>query len=31
MADGSVQQFSTPRLRFVLGYTGTATNRLAMP
>jgi prepilin-type processing-associated H-X9-DG protein len=31
LADGSVQQFSTSRLRAALIYTDHATNRLAMP
>ena len=31
LADGSVQQFSAERLRAALGYTGVATNRLAVP
>lgn len=31
LADGSVQQFSAARLRDALGYTGVATNRLAIP
>ena len=31
LADGSVQQFSSSRLRQALEFTGVATNRLAMP
>jgi len=31
LADGSVQQFSTSRLRQAIEATGVATNRLAMP
>lgn len=31
LADGSVQSFTAPALREALGYTGAATNRLAMP
>ena len=31
MADGSVQAFSSARLREALANTGVATNRLAMP
>jgi len=31
LADGSVQAFTTPRLRQALASTGMPTNRLAMP
>ncbi len=31
LADGSVQQFNTLRLREAIRWTGSATNRLAMP
>jgi prepilin-type N-terminal cleavage/methylation domain-containing protein/prepilin-type processing-associated H-X9-DG protein len=31
LADGSVQQFGALKLRNALGYTGVATNRLAIP
>jgi competence protein ComGC len=31
LADGSVQQFSSTKLRQALEFTGVATNRLAMP
>jgi hypothetical protein len=31
LADGSVQQFSTSRLRQAIEATDVATNRLAMP
>jgi len=31
LADGSVQRFSTSRLREAVHYTDFATNRLAMP
>lgn len=31
LADGSVQQFGPQKLRDALGYTGIATNRLAIP
>jgi prepilin-type N-terminal cleavage/methylation domain-containing protein/prepilin-type processing-associated H-X9-DG protein len=31
LADGSVQQFGQTKLQIAIGYTGVATNRLAMP